>query len=326
MNRPKVLITRKIPDQGLEMISERCSVELFDQPFPIPRNVLMEKVIGKDGILCLLSDRIDGEVMDAAGPQLRVISNYAVGVDNIDVKEATRRGILVTNTPGVLREATADLSWALLMSAARRIPESDRYMRQHRFAGWGPELMLGYDVYGKTIGIIGMGDIGTAVAERAKGFSMRILYHNRSRKPNVEKELGAEYVPLDTLLRESDFVCLHVPLTDQTRHLIGERELGMMKRTAILVNVARGEVVDEAALVRVLRDRGIAYAGLDVYEHEPKMTPGLERLDNVVLTPHTGSATYTTRSRMAIMAAKGLIDGLMGRRPENLVNANAWKG
>jgi len=326
MALPKVLITRRIPDVGLEILEKHVEADIFEGEAPISREELKRRIGGVEGLLCLLSDRIDDEVMDEAGPQLRVISNYAVGYNNIDVEAATARGIAITNTPGALREATADLSWALLMAAARRIPESDRFMRVGKFVGWGPKLLLGHDVWGKTLGIVGMGDIGTAVARRARGFGMRVLYHNRRRNAILEKEVGTEYKSLDDLLKESDFISLHVPLTPQTHHLIGEREIELMKENAILINVARGEVVDERALVEALGTRRIAAAGLDVYENEPQMTPGLAELDNVVLTPHTGSATFGSRDLMAIMAANDLISALKGKRPENLVNVEVWKG
>jgi len=325
MSRFRVLVTRRIPDAGLDILRDHVELDIFEGDHPIPREELRKRIKGKDGLLCLLSDRIDAEIMDVAGPQLKVISNYAAGYNNIDVKAATERGIAVTNTPGALREATADLTWALLLSAARRIVEGDRFMRAGKFVGWGPRLLLGHDVWGKTIGIIGMGDIGGAVARRAKGFNMRILYHNRRRNEALEKELGAEYRTLDDLLREADFITLHVPLTPETRHLIGERELDLMKRTAILINVARGEVVDEKALVEALKSGKIAAAGLDVYENEPEMSPGLAELENVVLTPHTGSATHTSRDTMARMAASDLLRVLKGERPVNLVNPEIWK-
>ncbi|MEM2943697.1 MAG: D-glycerate dehydrogenase [Methanomassiliicoccales archaeon] len=325
MSQFEVLITRRIPEAGLQLLHGEVFIDIFEGEAPITRSELLARVRGKHGLLCLLSDVIDREVMEAAGPQLKVISNYAVGYNNIDVEEATRRGILVTNTPGVLTEATADLTWALIMACARRIPESDKFVREGRFVGWDPMLLLGQEVYGRTIGIIGLGDIGTAVARRAKGFNMKILYHNRKRNVEGEKEVGAEYRSLEDLLRESDFVTLHVPLTKETYHLIGERELNLMKKSAILVNVARGEVVDEKALIAALNERKIAYAGLDVFENEPHVNPELFKLENVVLTPHTGSATYESRNRMAIMAARNLLDGLKGKRPHNLVNPAVWK-
>jgi len=315
-----------IPDSGLKILADTCDLDVFGGEAPIPRSILIERIKGKDALLCLLSDRIDGKVIAAGGRSLKVISNYAVGYNNIDVDEATSRGILVTNTPGVLTDATADLTWALLLACARRIPKSDKFVRDGRFVGWGPTLLLGREVYGKTIGIVGLGDIGTAVARRARGFGMKILYHNRKRDKGAEAEMGATYVSIDDLLRASDYVSLHVPLTPETRHLISERELAMMKPTAILLNVSRGEVVDETALTKALKEGRIDSAGLDVYEKEPALSPGLVELENVVLTPHTGSATYEARDRMAVMAAQNLVAGLKGERPRHLVNASAWKG
>lgn len=326
MALPKVLITRRIPDSGFEILENKVDMDIFEGDRPISKDELLERVKGKDGLYCLLSDRIDREVIEAAGNTLKIISNYAVGYNNIDVAFATQNGVMVTNTPGALREATADLSWALIMAVARRIPESDRFVREGKFLGWGPKLMLGYEVYGKTIGIVGLGDIGSAVARRANGFNMRILYHSRTRKTELEEELGAVKVELDDLLRESDFISLHVPLTPETRHLIGEREIDLMKDTAIVVNLARGEVIDENALVAALREKRIAGAGLDVFENEPNLTPGLTELYNVVLTPHTGSATFQSRDTMAIMAAQDLLLALSGKRPINLVNPKVLEG
>jgi glyoxylate reductase len=279
---------------------------------------LVEHLVDKQGLLCLLTDWVDAEVL-ANAPLLKVISICAVGYNNVDVKEATRRGILVTNTPGVLRETTADLAWALLLAAARRIPEGDRMVRSGRFVGWSPSLLLGHDVHGKTLGIVGMGDIGTAVARRAAGFGMRVIYHNRNPSP-LAAEVGAEMVSLDQLLSKADFVSLHVPLSQSTRHLIGKMELDMMKPTAILINVSRGEVIDEAALVEALKQGRIAGAGLDVFENEPKLAPGLVGLENVVLAPHVGSASVETRQRMARIAVDNLTDALEGRRPKHMVN------
>src|SRR5690606_4745829 len=255
---------------------------------------VIEGVRGKDALLCLLTEEITAEVMDAA-PNLKVISNYAVGYNNIDVEAATARGIVVTNTPGVLTETTADFAWALLMAVARRVVEADRFTRAGKFQGWGPLLLLGSDVYGKCLGVIGMGRIGQAIARRARGFDMRVLYYNRRRvDPAIENELQATYASLDELLQEADYVVLTVPLTPETHHLIGPRELAMMKPTAYLINPARGPVVDEKALVEALKSRTIAGAALDVFEEEPKLTPGLTELDNVVLAPHIASATTET--------------------------------
>jgi glyoxylate reductase len=325
MSKFKVLVTRRIPDSGLKILTETCDLDIFEGEAPISRDVLLKRIKGKDGLLCLLSDKIDKEIVAAGGRSLKVISNYAVGYNNIDVEEATKSGVLVTNTPGVLTDATADLTWALLLACARRIPKSDSLVRDGRFVGWSPTLLLGREVYGKTLGIIGMGEIGAAVARRAKGFGMKTIYHNRKRDPEAEKELGAMYVSVDDLLKNSDYVSLHVSLTPETRHLIGEKELAMMKPTAILLNASRGEVIDEKALIKALKEGRIDSAGLDVYEKEPRLSPGLAELDNVVLTPHTGSATYESRDRMAVMAAENLVAGLRGERPPNLVNVSVWK-
>jgi glyoxylate reductase len=317
MAKPKVLVTRRIPRAGMDLLEEGADVDVNELDASMPRGELLRRLRGKDGVLCMLSDRMDVEAMDASD-RLRAISTYAVGYNNIDVRGAAERGIVVTNTPGVLRDATADLAWSLLMAVARRIPASDRYVREGRFSDWGPELFLGHDVHGKTIGIVGLGDIGSAVAKRARGFDMTILYHNRGVSARAA-ELGAKQVTLDELLRRSDFVSLHVPATKETKHLIGPRELGMMKRTAILVNASRGEVVDEAALVQALQEGRIAGAGLDVFEREPALAPGLAELENVVLTPHTGSGTFETRDRIAVMAASNLLAALRGEDPPNVV-------
>lgn len=321
MKRFKVFVTRKILEEGLNMLREKFDVEVSDYDGVIPRKMLLEKVKGVDAILSLLTDTIDAEVMDAAGSNLKVIANYAVGYNNIDVEEATKRGIMVTNTPGVLTETTADLAWALMMAIARRIVEADRFVREGKFRGWEPMLLLGTDVHGATLGIVGFGRIGQAMARRALGFNMKVLYYDNARVPEqVEKELKATYVDLPTLLRESDFVSLHVPLTKETHHLIGEKELRMMKKGACLINTARGPVVDEKALVKALKEGWIKGAALDVFENEPEVEPELLKLENVVLAPHIASASYATRSRMSIMAAENIIKALSGEIPPNLVN------
>lgn len=321
MKRFKVFVTRKILEEGLNMLREKFDVEVSDYDGVIPRKMLLEKVKGVDAILSLLTDTIDAEVMDAAGSNLKVIANYAVGYNNIDVEEATKRGIMVTNTPGVLTETTADLAWALMMAIARRIVEADRFVREGKFRGWEPMLLLGTDVHGATLGIVGFGRIGQAMARRALGFNMKVLYYDNARVPEqVEKELKAAYVDLPTLLRESDFVSLHVPLTKETHHLIGEKELRMMKKGAYLINTARGPVVDEKALVKALKEGWIKGAALDVFENEPEVEPELLKLENVVLAPHIASASYATRSRMSIMAAENIIKALSGEIPPNLVN------
>ncbi|MBI4576762.1 MAG: D-glycerate dehydrogenase [Planctomycetes bacterium] len=319
-----VFVTRRIPQPGLDRVRAgvaRMEVNPHDRVLTRPE--LLAGVRGRDGVLSLLTDRIDAEVMDAAGPRCRVFANYAVGFNNVDVAEATRRGVLVTHTPGVLTETTADMAWALLFAAARRIAEGDRYTRAGRFEGWGPMLLLGQDVSGKTLAIVGAGRIGAAVAQRSRGFSMRVLYVDVRANEALERDLGARRVALDEALREADLVSLHVSLEDSTRHLIGARELALMKSTAVLVNTSRGPVVDEAALVEALRSGRIAGAGLDVYEDEPRLAPGLAALENVVLCPHTASATTETRTLMAIMAADNLLSALRGGRPPNLVNPEA---
>lgn len=321
----KVLVTRAIPKIGLEMIREKCEVTLNPHDRVMLREEILQEIKGKEGLLCLLTDTIDEEIMDSS-PDLRIISNYAVGYDNIDVSAASKRGILVTNTPGVLTETTADFAFALLMAAARRIPEADRFTRARRFRGWAPLLMLGEDVSGRTLGIIGMGRIGKAVAARASGFSMRVLYYDPVRlSPQEEEALKVTFVFLDGLLRESDFVSLHVPLTRKTRHLIGKRELSLMKQGSFLINTSRGPVVDEVALVEALRKGPLRGAALDVYENEPEIHPGLLDLENVILAPHCASASLQTRAKMATMAAENLLEGLERRIPPFLVNPEALK-
>lgn len=320
----KVFVTRRIPEPGLEMLREKCEVEVNPEDRILTKEEIIEGVKGKDALLCLLTDDIDEEIMDA-NPNLKVISNYAVGFNNIKVEEATKRGLPVTNTPGVLTETTADMAWALLMAVGRRIVESDKFTRAGKFKGWGPMLLLGYDIYGKTLGLVGLGRIGEAMVKRAHGFDMKVLYYDANRRsPEDEKELGIEYRELDQLLAESDYVSLHVPLLPSTHHLIGERELGLMKKTGILINTARGPVVDEKALVKALQDGEIAGAGLDVYENEPALEPGLIDLDNVVLAPHTASATRETRTKMATMAAENLLAALEGKIPPNIVNPEVY--
>lgn len=320
-----VFVTRRIPDVGLEILKSKCArVDVNPHDRVLTRAELLEAVRGRDGVLCLLSDRIDAEVMDAA-KNVKVFANYAVGYDNIDVAAATTRGIVITNTPGVLTDATSDLAWALLFAVARRIVEADRFTRAGNFTNWGPMLFLGADITGRTLGIVGAGRIGSAMALKSVGFRMKILYTDERPNPELETKVGARRVLLEELLREADFVSLHVPLTPQTRHLIGKEQLQLMKRTAILINTSRGPVVDEAALVAALKEGTIAGAGLDVYEEEPKLQPGLAECENVVLLPHIGSATTWTRSKMAEMAATNLIAALEGRMPPNCVNPEALK-
>ena len=320
-----VLVTRRLAECALEIVRKQCKTEVFPYDRAMSRAELFDAIGDKDGLLCLLSDTIDSALLEAA-PRLRAISNLAVGYNNIDIAAATLRGIPVTNTPGVLTQTTADLTWALLMAAARRVAEGDRFTRAGRFGGWSPTLLLGTDVYGKTLGIVGMGRIGQAVAKRAAGFDMRILYADpQPLEPDTERALHATRVELDTLLRESDFVTLHVPLTDATHHLIGSEQLRLMKPTAYLFNTARGSVVDEKALVAALQKKQIAGAGLDVFENEPHIAPELLNLENVVLLPHIGSASVETRTRMAVMAAENLVAALRGEVPPNCVNPEVFR-
>lgn len=318
--KPKVLVTRSIPREGLDLLASLCDLDVNQEDRALSKDELKSRLADKDALLSLLSDPIDRDVL-AAGPRLRVVANYAVGFNNIDVAAATARGIVVTNTPGVLTETTADLAWTLLMAAARRVVEGDALVRAGKFTGWGPMLLLGHDIYGKTLGIIGLGRIGEAVARRARGFDMNVLYYSAHRKnPEDESRLGVRYASLDELLAQSDFVSIHAPLTDATRHMIGHRELAMMKPSAVLVNTARGPVVDESALVQALREGRIAAAGLDVYENEPALAPGLAELPNVTVLPHVGSASLETRTRMAEMVARDILAVLEGRTPAHPVN------
>ncbi len=312
--RPRVFVARRIPDEGLSAVVAACDADVWPDELPPPRDELLRRVAGCDGILTLLTDRVDDELLDAAGSRLRVVSNYAVGFDNVDVAACARRGVAVGNTPGVLTETTADLAWALLMAAARRLPEGDRYVRAGHWRTWGPMLLLGPDVHGATIGIVGFGRIGQAVARRAQGFGMEILYHDVQPVPDeISRPLGARHVTLDELLAQSDFVSLHVNLTDETRHLINAYTLAAMKPTAVLVNTSRGPVVDQLALADALRDGTIWAAGLDVTDPEPiPMDDPLVGLDNCLIVPHIASATRTTRGKMAAMAAANLLAGVRG--------------
>ncbi len=323
-SRPRVFVTRRIMQDALDLIDRSADMEVWPDEEPPSPQVLRERAAGVDGILTNIMDRVDAPLLDAA-PGLRVISQLAVGLDNVDVAEATRRGIPVGYTPGVLAKATADVGFALLMSAARRIGESDRWVRDGQWTlAFHPLRWLGVDIHDKTLGIIGLGQIGLEMARRGRGFDMRILYHSRTRRPDLEGEYGLEYVDLSTLLSESDFVSLHVPLTPETRHYIGEAELRQMKSTAILVNVARGPVVDSRALYRALKEGWIYGAGLDVTDPEPiPADDPLLTLDNVVISPHVGSASLASRGAMCMLAARNLLSGLAGRPMESCANPEA---
>lgn len=325
MDKPHVFITRRIPDIGLEMLSEHVEIDLWEEELPPVYDVLRERTQKADGLLCLLTDRIDKELIENSA-RLRVISQYAVGIDNIDIESATKRKIPVGHTPGVLTDATADFTWALLMSAARRVVEADTFTREGKWKTWGPTILLGVDVARSTLGIIGFGRIGQAVARRAKGFDMRILYYDNKRLPEMEETLGVEYVSLETLIKEADFISLHVPLTPNTYHLIGEKEFSMMKKEAILINTARGSVVDQEALYHALKDRKIRGAAIDVTDPEPipSNSPLLE-LPNLIVTPHVASASVQSRTKMAVMAAENLIAGLQGKRLPFCANPQVYE-
>ncbi|MBA2713072.1 MAG: D-glycerate dehydrogenase [Rubrobacteraceae bacterium] len=315
----KVLVTREIPEAGLRVLEAFDVTVLHERP--PERDELLEAVGDASGVLSTATESVDGEVMDAAGESLKVVANMAVGYDNVDVAAATERGVVVTNTPGVLDETTADVAFMLLLAAARRLGEGERLLRAGEWEWWGPKQLMGRDVWGKKLGIIGFGRIGQSVASRAKGFGMEIIYHNRSRKEEAERELGASYLDLDELLQTADFVSIHTPLTDETNHLIGATELQRMKPEAVIVNTSRGPVVDEAALAEALANGQIFAAGLDVYEDEPEAHPGLLELENVVLAPHIGSASVETRDRMAVLAAENLAAVLRGEDPKTPVDA-----
>lgn len=325
LDKCKIYVTRVILQPGLDILHKHFKhVAVNTADHLLSREEVLANVKGLDGLLPLLTERIDGEVMDAAGPQLRVIANHAVGFDNIDVAAATRRGILVTNTPGVLTDATADFAWALLFAVTRRIVEADAFTRALKYKGWGPMMYLGGDITGRTLGIVGAGRIGQAVALKSRGFNMPVLYCG---DPNqvIEKELGARKVAFERVLAESDFVTVHVPLQDDTRHMFNAAAFKKMKKTAYFINTSRGPVHDEAALVKALQDGEIAGAGIDVYEEEPKIHPELIRQKNAVLAPHIASATIATRTKMATMAATNLVEALKGNRPPNLVNPEAFQ-
>ncbi|HKJ26792.1 MAG TPA: D-glycerate dehydrogenase [Anaerolineales bacterium] len=324
MSKPTVFVTRRLPEPALSTLQEHCQAEVWPHDLPPEREEILDKVRGKDGLLCLLTDPIDGEVMDSAGLQLKVIANCAVGVDNIDLPAATQRGIPVGNTPGILTETTADFTFALLMAAARRVVEGDRFVRDGNWQTWGLTLLMGQDIHSATLGIIGFGRIGQAVARRAAGFDMRVLYYNPGHKPSPETPF-AEKVDLPTLLGESDFVSLHTPLTADTHHLIGTAELQQMKPTAILINTARGPIVDPKALYHALSGGEIAAAALDVTEPEPICPDDpLLTLDNLIIAPHIASASRATRGKMADMAVENLLAGLNGETLPNCVNPKVY--
>lgn len=320
IDRPPALVTRRLAEEVMGYLDEHCLVTLNDEDRPMPRDRLLAEVKSKRGVLPMLTDRIDDELLDAAGSGLDVVANYAVGYDNVDVSACTARGVLVTNTPDVLTDATADMAWSLILAASRRLGEGERLIRAKGSWGWAPDFMLGRDVTGRTLGVVGFGRIGQAVAARARGFRMPILYHSRSRKADAEAALDAEYRDLSELLTEADVVSVHVSLSEETQHLFGADEFRAMRPTSVFVNTTRGAVVDEEALAAALSQGEIFAAGLDVYEREPEVHPLLLSLDNVVLVPHLGSATVETRTAMGMLAAQNLVAALEGRRPPSVVN------
>jgi glyoxylate reductase len=320
----KVFVTRKIPDAGIQLLKKHCTVEISPHNRTLTKQELQNGIKNKDGLLCLLNDKIDHEILTTE-PRLKAIANYAVGYDNIDIKTASKLGIPICNTPGVLTDTTAELAWALVFSVSRRTIEADTFTRHGKFKGWEPLLMLGRDVTKKTLGIIGAGRIGTAMALKSQGFQMNILYYDSQPNTVLESTLNAKKVTLEFLLKESDFISIHLPLNNDTHHLIGDKELQTMKETAILINTARGPIIDEQSLIKALKEKWIFGAGLDVYEHEPTIHPVLLEQNNVVVLPHIGSATYDTRSQMAIMAAQNLLDGMQGKQPKNCINPEIFK-
>ena len=325
MTKPRVFVTRVTAQEALDKIAQVTEMEVWPKELPPPYEVLLEKAQGAEGLLTMLSDKIDANLMDAV-PKLKVVSNFAVGYDNINIAEATKRHIVVGNTPGVLTGTTADLAFTLLMAAARRVVEADNYIRKGRWKTWGPKILLGQDIYNATLGIIGLGRIGAEVAKRGRGFNMKVLYYDEMRRSEEEeRRLGVEYIPdLAKLLPRADFISVHVPLLPQTRHLIGAAEFALMKPTAVFINNSRGPVVDQRALYEALKSGQIFSAGLDVTEVEP-IPPDdpLLTLDNIIITPHIASASFTTRKEMALMAAENLLAGLRGETPPNCVNPEA---
>jgi glyoxylate reductase len=321
---PRIYVTRAVFDEALFRLRREAEVEVSPDDRPLSKPEVMERLRNADGAMTMLTDPIDRELLQAA-PRLKITSNVAVGFNNVDTAAATELGVMVTNTPGVLTETTADFAWALLMAVARRVVEADVFARSGKWKAWSPTMFLGCDVYAKTIGIIGLGRIGQAVARRARGFNMNVIFHNpRPVDPNVVRELGATAVSFDELLHMSDFISLHVPLNAATTHLLDERAFSRMKPSCIVVNTARGPVVDEKALARALKDKQIAGAGLDVFEREPEIEPELIGMNSVVLAPHIGSGSYETRMKMCMMAADNLLAWLKGEQPPNLVNPEVW--
>ena len=322
----KIFVTRKFPGKALEkLVDSEHEVVISEFDRPLKEEELVEKAKDTDALLTLLTDRVDGSLMDTAGPQLKIISNYAVGFDNVDIKAATDRGIVVTNTPSTeVNESVAEHAWALILSLARRIVEADEATRRGGYRGWEPGIFLGTGLLGKTLGIVGLGRIGSMVARRAKGYNMTVLYNKRNRDEEAEKELGVTFVDLEELLAKSDFVTLHVPLTEETRHMINKESLAKMKKRSYLINTARGPAVNEKDLAEALRSGQLSGAALDVFDNEPDINPELIGMENIVLTPHIASATWEAREKMGEQATEAILDAFQGKKPENIVNKEVW--
>ena len=318
--QPKVYITRRIPESGIKLLQESCDVEIWDSDDVVPRDVFLKAISDKDAVLCLLTDKVDAETMDVA-KNVKIFANMAVGFDNIDVDECTKRGVMASNTPGVLTDTTADFAFTLLMAAARRIREGHEFIQAGKWETWGPLLLMGQDIHHATLGLIGLGRIGTEMARRGQGFSMRVIYNDVVRREDLEQELGLEYADFDTVLRESDFVSMHVPYMPATHHLISTEQLAMMKQSAVLINTARGPIVDPQALYTALKSGEIWAAGLDVTDPEPiPMDDPLLTLDNCLIAPHIASASFNTRSDMSELAANNILAALSGERPPTILN------
>ena len=317
--KPIVTVTNIFPQAALDKLAPECDLKTNDSGVSSTAEELGRMVSESDAVISYLTDKIGRDIIDQS-TKLKIIANYGAGFNNIDVNYASERGIWVTNTPSVLHETTADLTWAMILGAARRIVPADRFTHEGKFKGWSAKMFLGGDVYGKTLGVIGCGEIGRSVVRRASGFNMRVLYHQRNRLPEEEERmLNAEFISLEQLLRESDFITLHVPLTDETEYMIGNDEIALMKKTAYLIHTARGKVIDDYALVAALKEGRLAGAALDVYEDEPELTEGMTELDNLLLLPHIGSASFETRDRMALLVADNVLDALVGKTPRTLV-------
>ena len=325
MSKANIYVTRMIPQETIDHLRQFHHVEVNPHDRALTRSELLEAVRGRDAVITLLTDTIDGEALDAAGPQCKIFANYAVGFNNFDLKAATARGVIMTNTPGVLDDATATHAWALLLATARRLSESERYVRADKWEGWAPMAFIGLDVDNKTLGVAGLGRIGLKFARKAAAFNMKVIYTDATRNEQAERELGATFVDKETLLRESDFLSLHLPLMPETHHYIGAAELAKMKRSAVLINAARGPLVDEKALVSALRDKVIFGAGLDVFEQEPKLEPGLAALDNALVVPHIASATIETRLAMGRIATENVLSVLKGGKPQTCINPEVLK-